>query len=44
MCAEERLLSIRLAQKILNEREKLCGFRDLKQVATVPGIGLKNSM
>jgi len=37
----ERLLSIRIAQRILNKKEELGGFKDLKQVAAVPGVGIK---
>ena len=35
----ERILSIRVAQKILDRQVQLGGFKDLKQVASVPGIG-----
>ena len=41
MRAGERVLSIRISQRILNKREELGRFEDLKQVAAVPGIGIK---
>ena len=40
MRAGERVLSIQLARRILNKREELGRFEDLKQVAVVPGIGI----
>jgi hypothetical protein len=41
MRAGERVLSIRIAQRIVNKREELGRFKDLEQVAAVPGIGIK---
>ncbi len=39
--AGQRVLSIRIAQRILGTKEELGRFQELKQVATVPGIGTK---
>jgi len=41
MFTGERVLTIRAAQKILDRQVQLGGFKDLKQVASVPGIGTK---
>ena len=37
----QRVLSIRIAQRLLTMKEELGRFQDLKQVTTVPGIGTK---
>ena len=37
----DRIISIRVAQGILDTRERLGGLKDLKQVASVPGVGAK---
>ena len=39
--AGERALSVRNAQRIFNGRKELGSFKDLGQVAAVPGIGVK---
>jgi hypothetical protein len=39
--AGQRVLSIRIAQRIFGTKEELGGFQELKQVAAVPGIGSK---
>jgi hypothetical protein len=39
--AGQRVLSIRIAQRILGTKEELGRFQELKQVAAVPGIGTK---
>ncbi len=39
--AGQRVLSIRIAQRILGTKEELGRFQALKQVAAVPGIGTK---
>lgn len=39
--AGQRVLSIRIARRILSMKEELGSFQDLQQVATVPGIGAK---
>lgn len=39
--AEQRVLSIRIAQRIFSMKEELGRFRSLQQVAAVPGIGVK---
>lgn len=37
----QRVLSIRLARRILSKRVELGGFQDLRQVAAVTGVGTK---
>jgi len=39
--AEQRVLSIRIAQRIFSMKEELGRFQSLQQVAAVPGIGAK---
>ena len=39
--AGQRVLSIRIAQRILSMKEELGRFQDLQQVAAVPGIGTR---
>jgi hypothetical protein len=39
--AEERVFNAKTAQKILDKKVELGGFKDLQQVAIVPGIGTK---
>jgi hypothetical protein len=39
--AGQRVLSIRIAQRILGTKQELGRFQELKQVAAVPGIGTK---
>jgi len=39
--AGQRVLSIRIAQRIFGMKEELGRFQDLRQVAAVPGIGTK---
>jgi hypothetical protein len=39
--AGQRVLSIRIAQRILSMKEELGRFQHLQQVAAVPGIGTK---
>lgn len=39
--AEQRVLSIRTAQRIFSMKEELGRFQSLQQVAAVPGIGAK---
>ena len=39
--AGQRVLSIRIAQRIFGTKEELGRFQELKQVAAVPGIGTK---
>ena len=39
--AGQRVLSIRIAQRIFSTKEELGRFQELQQVATVPGIGTK---
>lgn len=39
--AEQRVLSIRIAQRIFSMKEELGRFQSLQQVAAVPGIGTK---
>jgi hypothetical protein len=39
--AGQRVLSIRIAQRIFSMKEELGRFQDLQQVAVVPGIGPK---
>ena len=41
MFAGEKVLSTGIAQKILNKKEELGGFKDLQQIAVVPRIGTK---
>ena len=37
--AGQTVLSIRIAQRMINRKEELGRFQDLQQVAAVPGIG-----
>lgn len=39
--AGQRVLSIRIAQRIFSTKEELGRFQELRQVAAVPGIGIK---
>ena len=39
--AGQRVIGFRIAQRILNAKMQAGKFRDLNQVATVPGIGYK---
>lgn len=39
--AGQRVLSIRIAQRIFGTKEELGRFRDLRQIAAVPGVGTK---
>jgi hypothetical protein len=39
--AGQRVLSIRIAQRIFGTKEELGRFQELRQVAAVPGIGIK---
>jgi hypothetical protein len=39
--AGQTVLSIRIAQRMINRKEELGRFQDLQQVAAVPGIGDK---
>ena len=39
--AGQRVLSVRIAQRIFGVKEELGRFQDLQQVAAVPGIGTK---
>ena len=39
--AGQRVLSIRIAQRIIGTKQELGRFQELKQVAAVPGIGTK---
>ena len=39
--AGQRVLSIRIAQRIFGAKEELGRFQKLQQVAAVPGIGIK---
>lgn len=39
--AGQRVLSVRIAQRIFSMKEKVGKFQDLQQVAIVPGIGIK---
>jgi len=39
--AGQRILSIRIARRIVSMKKELGRFRDLQQVTTVPGIGTK---
>ena len=40
-CAGRRVISFRVAQRILNTKLELGRFQDLEQVATVAGVGTK---
>ena len=37
----QRVLSVRIAQRVFSMKEKVGKFQDLQQVAIVPGIGIK---
>ena len=39
MYGGQRVVGMRIAQKILNTKTKIGEFQDLNQIATVPGIG-----
>ena len=39
--AGQRVIGIRIAQRILNTKMRAGKFKDLNEVATVPGIGYK---
>ena len=41
MFAGDRVLSFRIAQRILHERTELGGFKDLREISAIPGIGHK---